>query len=78
MTTTIKVSTELRDRLKEQASRAGLTLGGYIAVLADGADRQHRIASVKAAVAATSPDETTAYADESRAWETTELTDSRP
>ena len=27
MTTTIKVSDGLRDRLKEQASRAGLTLG---------------------------------------------------
>lgn len=35
MTTTIKVSDSLRDRLKEQASRDGLTLGAHLARLAD-------------------------------------------
>ena len=35
MTTTIKVSDDLRDRLKEQAARDGLTLGAHLARLAD-------------------------------------------
>ena len=43
MTTTIKVSGELRDRLKTQAARDGLTLGAHLAHLADADDRRHRL-----------------------------------
>ncbi|MCR2784143.1 MULTISPECIES: hypothetical protein [unclassified Microbacterium] len=35
MTATIKVSEQLRDRLKEQAARCGLTLGAHLAHFAD-------------------------------------------
>ena len=44
MTTTIKVDDALRDRLKAQAARHGLTLGGHLAVLADAEDRRERLA----------------------------------
>ena len=75
MTTTIKVSDQLRDRLKEQASRAGLTLGAHLAVLADAADRRDRMASLKQAIAASSIEDRSSHADESGAWERAELTD---
>lgn len=37
--TTIKVSTETRDLLKEQAANAGVSLGEYVGTLA----REHRV-----------------------------------
>jgi hypothetical protein len=77
MTTTIKVSDELRNRLKEQAARSGLTLGAHLAALADLADRQDRLASLKRAIAETPSETLAGYEEESRAWETTELTDAR-
>jgi hypothetical protein len=75
MTTTIKVSEELRDRLKTQAVRDGLTLGAHLARLADDDDRRHRLLALKAAVANTSTERIDSYAVESAAWERTELTD---
>jgi hypothetical protein len=75
MTTTIKVSDELRDRLKAQAARDGLTLGAHLAQLADADDRRHRLLALRQAVAETSPRDTESYAVESVAWERTELTD---
>ncbi|WP_308492309.1 hypothetical protein [Microbacterium terrisoli] len=75
MTTTIKVSDELRDRLKAQASRAGLTLGAHLAVLADLADRADRLAAAKRAMAAAPADTVDDYRAETRQWESAELTD---
>lgn len=77
MTTTIKVSDELRDRLKAQASRAGLSLGGHLAVLADLADRRDRLAAAKRAMAAAPADVMDEYRQEARQWEAAELTDAR-
>ncbi|QAY59547.1 DNA mismatch repair protein MutS [Microbacterium protaetiae] len=77
MTTTIKVSDELRDRLKTQASRTGRTLGAHLAVLADLADRQDRLTSMKQAIAATPASVLAEYRTESEQWETTELADAR-
>jgi hypothetical protein len=75
MTTTIKVSDELRDRLKAQAARDGLTLGAHLAHLADADDRRHRLLALQKAVAETSPEGRESYATESAGWERTELTD---
>lgn len=77
MTTTIKVSDELRDRLKAQASRAGRTLGAHLAVLADLADRRERLASMKRAVVESPASALEQYHAESEQWEATELTDAR-
>ncbi|MEV8250041.1 hypothetical protein AB0O87_03825 [Microbacterium sp. NPDC076768] len=75
MTTTIKVSDSLRDRLKEQASRDGLTLGAHLARLADAEDRRHRLESLKTAIAKTSTADAESYAAEVAVWERAELTD---
>jgi hypothetical protein len=70
MPTTIKVPNELRDRLKAQAAEQGRTIGEYIGVLADNADRQARFARLRAQIAATPPDLRANYLDEFRAWDT--------
>ncbi|GAA1799513.1 hypothetical protein [Agromyces neolithicus] len=75
MTTTIKVSDELRDRLKEQASRDGLTLGAHLARLADAEDRRWRLSRLKAATTRSSTADAESHAAESSDWERTELTD---
>jgi len=75
MTTTIKVSDEVRDRLKAQASRAGLTLGAHLAALADAADRRERLAELRRAVAASSPEDLSSHDAESGGWESAELRD---
>ncbi|MCC6270454.1 MAG: hypothetical protein IT190_04200 [Microbacteriaceae bacterium] len=75
MTTTIKVSHELRDRLKVQAARDGLTLGAHLARLAEADDRARRLGDLKAAIANTSDDDAELYAAEVADWERTELAD---
>ena len=75
MTTTIKVSDELRDRLKAQASRDGLTLGAHLARLADAEDRRERLQSLKTAIASTTTADAASHAQESAEWERAELTD---
>jgi predicted transcriptional regulator len=75
MTTTIKVSDELRNRLKDQAARDGLTLGAHLARLADAEDRRSRLQLVKSAIAATSREDAQTFAAETREWEHAELTD---
>lgn len=77
MTTTIKVSNELRDRLKAQAARADRTLGAHLAALADLADRDERLARLKQAIADTSPEALESYRVETLQWEATELSDAR-
>jgi predicted transcriptional regulator len=73
MTTTIKVSDELRDRLKEQASREGLTLGAHLAHLADAEDRRLRLESLRTAIADSSVGDVESHAAETAQWERTEL-----
>lgn len=75
MTTTIKVSDELRDRLKAQAARAGLTIGAHLALLADAADRRDRLTGMKQAIADSPAEVIDAHLEESRQWESTELAD---
>lgn len=75
MTTTIKVSDELRDRLKEQAARDGLTLGAHLAHLADAEDRRWRLHLLKTAIDASTSDDARSHAEETEGWERTELAD---
>ena len=75
MTTTIKVSDELRDRLKEQAARDGLTLGAHLAYLADAEDRRWRLHLLKSAIDASSRANARSYAAETEDWERAELAD---
>ena len=77
MTTTIKVSDKLRDRLKEQAARDGLTLGAHLAYLADAEDRRWRLDLLKSAIDASSSTEAGSHAAETGDWERTELADAR-
>ena len=76
MTTTIKVSDVLRDRLKRQAALEGLTLGAHLSRLADTEDRRLRLQLLKTTIANTPPSDADSHAAESEAWERTELTDS--
>lgn len=69
-TTTIKVSSEVRDRLKAQASAAHRTLGEHLRHLADLGDRASRFESLRAAIAETSPEDLASYRDEAAVWET--------
>lgn len=75
MTTTIKVSDALRDRLKAQAARDGLTLGAHLARLADADDRRERLRVLAEAISGGSSESAASHAIESAAWERTELTD---
>ena len=75
MTTTIKVSDELRDRLKAQAARDGLTLGAHLAHLADAEDRRRRLQQLKSVISDSSKAAAESYARETADWERAELTD---
>lgn len=75
MTTTIKVSDDLRDRLKVQAAREGNTLGAHLARLADTYDRQQRLDALRIAIARTPAATMAEYRTESEEWERTELAD---
>ena len=69
MTTTIKVSNEVRDQLKRQAALAHLTLGQHLAYLASLGEREARMVSLRAALNATSPEQLASYREELRAWD---------
>lgn len=75
MTTTIRVSTEIRDRLKRQARAQNRTLGEHLAHLADLRDRADRVEALRGAIARTPPAERTDYERETAEWERTELAD---
>ena len=75
MTTTIKVSDELRDRLKAQAARNGLTIGAHLARLADADDRHQRLLALKSAIEETPAEGLASHRTESAAWERAELAD---
>lgn len=64
--TTIKVSNELRDQLKEQARAHGRTLGDHLQALADDEARRQRFRELQWAMVRQPADET--YAAEAREW----------
>ncbi len=68
MTTTIKVSNDVRDRLKVQAHAAHRTLGEHLSHLADLRERAERFVALRAAIDATPVRELTSYRDEVAAW----------
>lgn len=67
--TTIKVSSDVRDRLKVQAAAAQRTLGQHLAHLADLDDRRARFAALGQAIAATPAPLKDSYRAEAEAWE---------
>ena len=66
--TTIKVSSETRDRLKAQAARANLTLGEHLTRLADAADRELRFEAVRRAMSNASEEDLRSYEQETQEW----------
>jgi hypothetical protein len=69
MTTTIKVSSDVRDRLKAQAAAAHRTLGEHLAHLADLGERAERFERLRGAIDATPPAVMADYLAETRAWD---------
>jgi len=69
MTTTIKVSNEVRDRLKGQAALAHRTLGQHLEHLANLGEREARMAALRAAMRATSPEDLASWREETSAWD---------
>lgn len=67
-TTTIKVSTETRDRLKAQASAAHVSLGEHVSRLAGAADRGLRFEALRTAIAATPPPAMADYTTDTTEW----------
>ena len=65
--TTIKVPSELRDRISASARSRGTTAAGLLAELLDEHERAERFAAVKAAYARLAPDDD--YWAETRTWE---------
>lgn len=65
MATTIKVSTELRDRINRDAKEQGLTAAGLLERLLDAYDRRRRMDAFGRAFQ--SADQS--YRDELRAWD---------
>lgn len=72
-TTTIKVDSATRDRLKAQAAAAHLTLGQHLARLAAAADREARFVALDRAVRSTSDADRAGWEQETTAWEAAEL-----
>ena len=69
MTTTIKVSNDVRDRLKMQAHAAHRTLGEHLSHLADLGDRAERFVALRAAIDATPTQALASYHDDVVAWD---------
>ncbi len=66
--TTIKVSTDTRDRLKAQAAAAHVSLGEHLARLADAGDRALRFERLRSAIAQESEADRLAYEAERDEW----------
>ncbi len=73
--TTIKVSSELRDRLNAEANRLGLTAAQTLEQLLADRERAERFRAIKAARQAMTPAERKDYEHESREWERASLAD---
>lgn len=65
--TTIKLSSTLRDQLKEQAQSHGRTLGQHLQALADDQARRDRFAALARAMADNPPD--AVYAAQAAEWQ---------
>lgn len=65
--TTIKVSTELRDQLKENAAAQQRTIGEHIAALLEEENRQKRFANLRREMAESPPD--LEYEQEAEQWQ---------
>lgn len=65
MTTTIKVSVELRDRINRDAQEQGVTAAGLIEKLLDGYERRRRMEAFGRAFRSADQD----YRDEFREWD---------
>ena len=67
MTTTIKVSVELRDRINRDAQERGVTAAGLIEKLLDGYERRRRMEAFGRAFRGADQE----YRDEFREWDVT-------
>ena len=72
--TTIKVTTQTRDRLKAAARAQRSTLEELLEQLISEHERRGRLESMRAAVAASPPDVMRAYLEEASEWERAEAT----
>ncbi|KAA0022452.1 hypothetical protein [Antrihabitans cavernicola] len=66
--TTIKVDASIRDRLKVEAVRKGVTIGKLLEDLVALSEREARFAAIKEAIEATPPASIAAYEAELRHW----------
>lgn len=71
--TTIKVSTETRDRLKAQAQASNVTLGQHLTRLAEAADRSLRFEAMRQAIGNMSAENMAEYETEARSWTDADL-----
>lgn len=68
--TTIKVDTATRDRLKKLAADRHLTLGQYLEMLADRAERAAVFGQMRRDFAGTSDADWESYREETEVWQT--------
>ena len=68
-TTTIKVDASVRDRLKAEAARKGVTIGALLADLVALSEREGRFAEIKAAISRTPPASMSDYLSEVDLWD---------
>ena len=71
MTTTIKVSKSLRDRLRAEANRDAVTLGSLLEQLLEERARARRFDAMREAIEATSADDLASWREETEAWDVT-------
>ncbi|WP_210603770.1 hypothetical protein [Brevibacterium oceani] len=70
----IKVSRELRDRLRKQAHAEHRTLGVHLAHLASLEDKRKRFERLRAEIDATSDEDLASYREETEWWESVQVT----
>jgi hypothetical protein len=70
--TTIKVTTEVRDLLKEQAAAEHRTLGEQIEYLVERGERARRFERLRQEIAATPPELMASYREETAWWDALE------
>lgn len=69
--TTIKVSTDLRDRLNEAAREEGMTTGSFVEELLELHLRERRFARLRAALASSDEADRASHEAEAAAWDAT-------